>query len=85
MLTDTEIETAPAEAHDKAHGHWHIKIALALFGLGALLPLFGIGVYKNSSGDRCFDLGYLIPMMLVALFIMHEFIAPLPPKEASTE
>ena len=83
MLTDTDLETAHAEAHDRAHGHWHIKFALALFGLGVLLPAFGIGVYRNSSGDRCFELWYLIALMLVGLFIMHEFIAPLPPKEAS--
>jgi hypothetical protein len=77
------MDEANEKAHEPAEGHGMLKIALILFGVAALLPLFGIGVYRNASGDRCFDLWYLIALMLVALFIMHEFIAPLPPKETA--
>ena len=49
--------------------------------LWPLLPVFGIGVYKNSSGDRSFELWYLITFMLIAFMLMHELITPLPPKD----
>jgi predicted branched-subunit amino acid permease len=80
MLIDADenVTTAHAEKHK---GHWLLKASLAALLLWPLLAAFGVGVYRNTSGDRSFDLWYLIVYMLIALVVMHEFIAPMPPKE----
>jgi hypothetical protein len=77
-----EAEESVRTEHGVKHrGHWLLKASLfGLLGWG-FLPVFGIGIYKNTSGDRSFDLWYLLVFMIIALILMHELIAPLPPKE----
>jgi len=82
LIEDENITIAHAEKHK---GHWLMKGSLIGLGLWSLLPIFGVGLYKNSSGDRSFDLWYLLVLMVIALVVMHEFIAPLPPKEAKSD
>ena len=83
MLQETEnVTIAHAEKHK---GHWLLKASLIALLAWPLLAFFGIGVYRNASGDRSFDLWYLLAYMIIALIVMHEFIAPLPPREASSE
>jgi hypothetical protein len=78
MQVDTEnLQRAPHHVH----GHGLLKGALIAAALWLLLPVFGLGLYKNSSGDISFDLWYLLVFMVIGLVLMHEFIAPLPPKE----
>ena len=68
-------------SHEK-HGHGLLKWATILMMAWAVLPFFGIGLHKTTSGDRSFDLWFLLSFMVIALVVMHEFIAPLPPKDA---
>jgi hypothetical protein len=60
-------------------GHKAVRFLLALFGAFALLPAFGAGLYRNGSGQVFFDLWYLLGFMVIAFFLMHELITPLPP------
>ena len=83
MLIDQDAQAHAGDTHsDKPHGHFLLKASCIAFALWLLLPVFGVGLYKNASGDRSFDMWYPLSLMTIALVIMHEFIAPLPPKGA---
>jgi hypothetical protein len=62
----------------------HKAVLLFLVALCAysVLPVFGIGFYRNGSNQLFFQLWYLIGFMVIAFFLMHELITPLPPKDA---
>jgi hypothetical protein len=61
-------------------GHKAVLLFLvALCAYGAL-PVFGIGFYRNGSNQLFFQLWYLVGFMVIAFFLMHELITPLPPK-----
>ena len=62
-------------------GHKAVLVLLALFCAYALVPVFGMGLYRNGSGQVFFDTPYLIGFMVLAFFLMHELITPLPPKK----
>jgi hypothetical protein len=47
----------------------------------ATLPVFGVGFYRNGSGQLFFQLWYLVGFMVIAFFLMHELITPLPPRD----
>jgi len=82
MLIDAHAVEHAGDTHsEEAHGHFLMKASLAAFAIWLLLPVFGIGLYRNASGDRSFDMWYVLSLMAIALVIMHEFIAPIPPKE----
>jgi hypothetical protein len=55
---------------------------LALCAYGTL-PVFGVGFYRNGSGQLFFQLWYLIGFMVIAFFLMHELITPLPPRDTN--
>ena len=57
---------------------------VALVRLFASLPVFGVGFYRNGSGQLFFQLWYLIGFMIIAFFLMHELITPLPPKDETS-
>ena len=78
-MTETEHRA------EGAHGHKSVRALLVLLVVYALLPAFGIGLYRNSSGDRFFSLWYLILFLVISFFLIHEFITPLPPKEENPE
>ncbi len=82
MINAHAIEHAGVAHSEQAHGHFLLKASLGAFFLSLLLPVFGIGVYKNTSGELNFEIWYVLGVMTVALVVMHEFIAPMPPKEA---
>ncbi|MGA7990391.1 MAG: hypothetical protein WCC53_03060 [Thermoanaerobaculia bacterium] len=63
------------------HGHKAVLVLLAVFCAYAVVPVFGVGFYRNGSGQKFFDVWYLIGFMIVAFFLMHELITPLPPKD----
>jgi hypothetical protein len=65
-------------------GHKAVLVLLAAFLGFALVPVFGIGLYRNGSGQVFFDLWYLIGFMITGFFLMHELITPLPPKEKTS-
>jgi hypothetical protein len=65
----------------EAHGHKSVRYLLFLLIAYALLPAFGIGLYRNNSGDRFFSFWYLLVFLVIGFFLIHEFITPLPPKE----
>jgi hypothetical protein len=65
-------------------GHRAVLVLLALFCAYALIPVFGVGMYRNGSGQIFFDLWYLLGFMIVAFFLMHELITPLPPKDETS-
>ncbi|MEO8055310.1 MAG: hypothetical protein ABI768_09155 [Acidobacteriota bacterium] len=67
------------DAHAKK-GHIAVLVLLALFCAWALVPVSGAGLYRNGSGQVFFDLWYLLGFMILAFFLMHELITPLPPK-----
>jgi hypothetical protein len=77
----TETEHAAGEAH----GHRSVRYLLVLLVVYALLPAFGIGLYRNNSGDRFFSFWYLLAFLVISFFLIHEFITPLPPKEERAE
>jgi hypothetical protein len=62
-------------------GHKAVLVLLALLCAYALVPVLGTGLYRNGSGQVFFDLWYLVGFMVIAFFLMHELITPLPPKE----
>jgi hypothetical protein len=62
-------------------GHKAIRFLLAAFCAFAVIPVFGVGIYRNGSGQVFFDLWYLMGFMVVAFFLMHELITPLPAKK----
>jgi hypothetical protein len=65
-------------------GHKAVRLFLvALCAYGAL-PVFGIGFYRNGSNQLFFQLWYLVGFMVIAFFLMHELITPLPPKRTVT-
>lgn len=79
MTLNLDQETEHAPDPGKSHeSHFAVKLILILLAGWAVLPVFGIGLWKNSSGDLSFDLWYLIVFMLIAFALMHEFITPMP-------
>ena len=66
--------------HDAKKGHKAVLVLLALFCAYALIPVFGVGMYRNGSGQVFFELWFLIGFMILGFFLMHELITPLPPK-----
>jgi hypothetical protein len=67
--------------HEGKKGHKAVLIFLVALLAYALLPVFGVGFYRNGSGQVFFTLWYLIGFMVLAFFLMHELITPLPPKD----
>jgi hypothetical protein len=68
---------------DDSNHKGHKAVLIFLFALlaYAALPVFGVGFYRNGSGQVFFTLWYLIGFMILAFFLMHELITPLPPKD----
>ena len=62
-------------------GHKAVLVLLALFCAYALVPVAGVGMYRNGSGQIFFETWYLLGFLIVSFFLMHELITPLPPKE----
>jgi hypothetical protein len=62
-------------------GHGALRALLIAFVAYALVPLFGVGRYRNGSGQTFFENWYLLGFLVVSFFLMHELITPLPPKE----
>jgi hypothetical protein len=62
-------------------GHKAVLVLLVAVVVYALVPAFGAGLYRNGSGQVFFDLWYLAGFMILAFFLMHELITPLPPSE----
>jgi hypothetical protein len=62
-------------------GHKAVLVFLAALCLYSVLPVFGVGFYRNGSGQLFFQLWYLVGFMLIGFLLMHELITPLPPKE----
>ena len=62
-------------------GHKAVQLLLVALCAYGVLPVFGIGFYRNGSNQLFFQLWYLIGFMVIAFFLMHELITPLPPKE----
>ena len=67
--------------HNK--GHKAVLIFLVALCAYATLPVFGVGFYRNGSGQLFFQLWYLVGFMIIGFFLMHELITPLPPKDTS--
>ena len=68
------------DTHAKT-GHKAVLVLLALTCAWALVPVTGVGLYRNGSGQVFFDLWYLLGFLICGFFLMHELITPLPPKE----
>ena len=68
---------------DGKKGHKAVLVLLVGLVLYALVPFFGIGRYRNASGQVFFDNWYLLGFLVVSFFLMHELITPLPPKDTS--
>jgi hypothetical protein len=66
-------------------GHKAVLVFLAALCLYSVLPVFGVGFYRNGSGQLFFQLWYLVGFMLIGFLLMHELITPLPPKDKRTE
>jgi hypothetical protein len=66
---------------EKGHGALLVKIFLFANLAWLVLPVVGIGTYRNASGDLSFHLWYLIAFLILAFLLMHEIITPMPPKE----
>jgi len=64
-------------------GHTAVLIFLLALCAYGTLPVFGVGFYRNGSGQLFFQLWYLIGFMVIAFFLMHELITPLPPKDTN--
>jgi hypothetical protein len=62
-------------------GHKAVLIFLVALCAYSTLPVFGVGFYRNGSGQLFFQLWYLIGFMVIAFFLMHELITPLPPRD----
>jgi hypothetical protein len=62
-------------------GHKAVLLFLVALCAYSTLPVFGIGFYRNGSNQLFFQLWYLVGFMIIAFFLMHELITPLPPKE----
>jgi hypothetical protein len=62
-------------------GHKAVRLLLVALCAYSTLPVFGIGFYRNGSNQLFFQLWYLVGFMVIAFFLMHELITPLPPKE----
>ena len=75
-----DSEKAPAP-HSEGHGHKMVLLFLVALAAYSTLPIFGVGLYRNSSGDRFFSLWYMLGFLVIAFFLMHEFITPIPPKD----
>lgn len=75
---ETEHAPVPGKSHES---HTAVLIFLAALAGWSVLPVFGIGLWKNASGDLSFDLWYLIVFMIIAFLLMHEFITPLPARD----
>ena len=65
-------------------GHKAVLVFLAALCLYSVLPVFGVGFYRNGSGQLFFQLWYLVGFMLIGFVLMHELITPLPPKDKRT-
>ena len=73
-------------ADETSHkGHKAVLIFLVALLAYSLLPVFGVGFYRNGSGQLFFQLWYLVGFMVIAFFLMHELITPLPPKDTERE
>ena len=72
---------ADETTHEGHKGHKAVLIFLVALLAYSLLPVFGVGFYRNGSGQLFFQLWYLIGFMVIAFFLMHELITPLPPKD----
>lgn len=83
-LTDSSERGVEAHAPHAEKHESHKALFFFLFALIAYsgLPVLGVGVYRNGSGDRFFSLWYMLGFLLLAFFLMHEFITPVPPKDA---
>ena len=66
-------------------GHKAVLVLLVAFVLYAAIPVFGIGRYRNGSGQVFFENWYLLGFLVVSFFLMHELITPLPPKSTSSD
>jgi hypothetical protein len=64
-------------------GHKAVQIFLFALLAYSALPVFGVGFYRNGSGQLFFQLWYLVGFMVIAFFLMHELITPLPPKDTN--
>jgi hypothetical protein len=64
-------------------GHKAVLIFLFALCAYALLPVFGVGFYRNGSNQLFFQLWYLVGFMIIAFFLMHELITPLPPRDTN--
>ena len=60
--------------------HSLLRLLLVVLAAWAALPFFGVGVWSNAIGQRFFSTPYALGFLVVAFFVMHEFITPLPPK-----
>lgn len=65
-------------------GHHAVLLLLAVFVAYALIPVTGIGRYRNGSGQVFFEEWYLLGFLVVSFFLMHELITPLPPKDSTS-
>jgi hypothetical protein len=66
-------------------GHTAVLVFLLALCAYGTLPVFGVGFYRNGSGQLFFQLWYLIGFMIIAFFLMHELITPLPPRDPNEE
>ena len=68
-------------ASDHRHGprsHRAVIVLLAALAAWGLLPFLGLGTYGTPNGQTFFTMWYLIGFMVIAFFLMHEFITPAP-------
>jgi hypothetical protein len=71
---------------DTSHkGHKAVLVFLIALCAYSVLPVFGVGFYRNGSGQLFFQLWYLAGFMVIAFFLMHELITPLPPNGTREE
>ena len=69
------LETQHAEEHAGHKGLRWLVLALLAY---MVLPLVGVGLYQNGSGQSFFALWYVIGFMVLGFFLMHELITPFP-------
>jgi hypothetical protein len=67
--------------HAESHGARVVLLLLAALGAYSVLPFLGVGTYQSANGQRFFSLWYMVGFLLIAFFLMHEFITPLPPAD----
>ncbi len=74
-------ERNASEEAEGQHKAGHARLFLYALIAYTLLPVFGIGTQRNASGDKLFQLWYLIGYLVVSFFLIHELVMPMPPKE----